>query len=183
MSLEILRLGNPVLRKIAQPLSLDELASERIQQLIDQMIGTMHEVHGAGLAAPQIGESIRLAIAQVAENPRYPSMPALPLRVWVNPKITVLAQQPRVAMYEGCLSIPGLRGRVVRPAAIRVDSLDRGGMPQVDVFDGPLAAVAQHECDHLDGQLFVDLAAPRSLTFLAEYEQFIPTEERVQLIT
>jgi peptide deformylase len=84
-------------------------------------------------------------------------------------------------MYEGCLSVRGLRGRVFRPARIRVDSLDRNGSPQIDEFDGPLAAVAQHECDHLDGVLFVDRADTKSLTFLEEFEQFVPPEERMRV--
>jgi peptide deformylase len=182
MQLELLRLGHPLLRDVARPLSPGELGSDAIQQLIDDMYETMRLVNGAGLAAPQVGQSLRLCLAEVKENSRYPSMPALPLRVWVNPIITVLAQGSQVAMYEGCLSVPGLRGRVVRPASIRVDSLDREGMPQVDVFDGPLAAVAQHECDHLDGRLFVDLADPRTFTFLDEYDQFIPKDSRVKIL-
>jgi peptide deformylase len=182
MQLELLRLGHPLLRDVARPLSTGELSSDGIQSLIDSMIETMRLVNGAGLAAPQVGHSVRLCLAEVKENARYPSMPALPLRIWVNPIITVLARGSQVAMYEGCLSVPGLRGRVVRPASIRVDSLDREGLPQVDVFDGPLAAVAQHECDHLDGRLFVDRADPHTFTFLDEYEQFIPKDSRVQIL-
>ncbi len=182
MPLEILRLGHPILRQVAAPISVRDLSSPSIQTLIDDMIETMRQVGGAGLAAPQVGTSIRVCIAEVAENPRYPTLSPLPLRIWVNPQITILAQEPRVSMYEGCLSVPKIRGRVLRPASIRIDSLDRDGAPQVDVFEGPLAAVAQHECDHLDGKLFVDHADPRTLTFLDEYEQFVPQDQRVRII-
>lgn len=182
MQLPLLVLGHPLLRRVATPLTARQLLSPAIQTLIDDMIETMVAVSGAGLAAPQVGQSLRLCVAQVRENPRYPGMPALPLRVWVNPIITVLGETRRVVMYEGCLSVPGLRGAVSRPATIRVDYWDREGRPQRDDFDGPLAAVAQHECDHLDGRLFVDRADTNTLTFLDEYEQFVPHEDRVRVL-
>ena len=182
MKLDILHLGHPLLRNVARPLTAEEILSARTQQLIDDMIETMRAVNGAGLAAPQVGQGLRLCIAEVKENPRYPGMSQLALRIWINPVISTLSTGTRVAMYEGCLSVPGLRGRVIRPAHIRVDSFDRHGQKQTDEFDGPLAAVAQHECDHLDGLLFVDHADPRTLTFLDEYEQFVPQVERVQLL-
>jgi peptide deformylase len=181
MQLEILQMGHPILRELAREVDRGELVRPKVQALIDDMIETMHAVNGAGLAAPQVGQSIRICVAEVQANERYPSMPSLPLRVWVNPKITVLSERPRVCMYEGCLSVRGLRGRVFRPARIRVDSLDRNGRPQIDEFDGPLAAVAQHECDHLDGVLFVDRADTKSLTFLEEFE-FVPPEERMRVV-
>jgi peptide deformylase len=182
MQLDILRLGHPTLREVARPLLIEEVHSEQVQQVIEDMVETMHAVSGAGLAAPQVGQSVRLCVAEVRENPRYPGMPALPLRIWINPVITLLTQTKKVAMYEGCLSVPGLRGQVVRPATIRVESMDRDGLPQVDEFDGPLAAVAQHECDHLDGKLFVDHADPATLTFIEEYQQFVAPEARVQIL-
>lgn len=182
MKLEIIRLGHPLLRNVSHAVPVDEIASEPIQRLIDDMIETMRAVNGAGLAAPQVGQSLRICVAEVKENPRYPGMAPLDLRVWINPVLTTVSSEGRVAMYEGCLSVPGLRGRVVRPAHIRVDSLDRHGHKQSDVFNGPLAAVAQHECDHLDGKIYVDQADPRTLTFLDEYEQFVPHEQRVQII-
>jgi len=180
--LSLLRLGHPLLRQRARPLSREELASAETQTLIDDLIETMHAVSGAGLAAPQVGFSVRLCVAEVKENPRYPGMPSLGLRVWVNPQITVLTTDQQVAMYEGCLSVPSLRGQVARPAHIRVDYWDRHGQPQTDTFNGPLAAVAQHECDHLDGVLFVDRADARTLAFLEEYEQFVPRDDRVRLL-
>jgi peptide deformylase len=147
------------------------------------MVETMHAVSGAGLAAPQVGFGLRLCVAEMRENPRYPDLPSLSLRVWVNPTINVVSDEELVTMYEGCLSVPGLRGQVTRPAHVRVAYWDRHGQPQTDCFNGPLAAVVQHECDHLDGILFVDRAAPRSLTFLEEYEQFVPRGDRVVLRT
>lgn len=183
MQLSLLRLGHPLLRQRARQLSLVELAQPKTQTLIEDMVETMHAVSGAGLAAPQVGFDLRLCVAEVRENPRYPSMPSMSLRVWVNPTISIVSQEQQVAMYEGCLSVPGLRGQVTRPANVRVDYCDRHGQPQTDVFDGPLAAVVQHECDHLDGVLFVDRADPRTLTFLEEYEQFVPKDDRVVLLS
>lgn len=182
MRLNLLRLGHPLLRSAARALTVEEISSSPTQQLISDMIETMRAVNGAGLAAPQVGQGLRLCIAEVKENPRYPGMSPLGLRVWINPVISVLSSERSVAMYEGCLSVPGLRGRVIRPAHIRVDSLDRDGQAQTDEFDGPLAAVAQHECDHLDGLLFVDHAEPQTLTFIEEYEQFVPQSKRVQMV-
>jgi peptide deformylase len=182
MELDILRLGHPSLREVSKLVLEQDIGTQAFQKLVDDLIETMRAVGGAGLAAPQVGQLVRLCVAEVRGNPRYPSMPPLDLRVWINPVITVLSSAGRTEMYEGCLSVPGLRGRVQRPAHIQVDSLDRQGRAQVDEFDGLLAAVAQHECDHLDGVLFVDRADSRTLTFLEEYEQFVAVEQRMRLL-
>lgn len=182
MQLEILQMGHPILRAVARRIEPEEFARAEMQTLIDDMVETMRTVNGAGLAAPQIGQSVRICVAEVQANERYPAMPSLPLRVWVNPVITVVSEKPQVLMYEGCLSVHGLRGLVCRPAHIRIDSVDRSGNPQVDEFEGPLAAVAQHECDHLDGVLFVDRADTKSLTFLEEFQRFVPPEQRLRMV-
>lgn len=153
-----------------------------MQTLIDDMVHTMKAVHGAGLAAPQVGESVRICVAEVSANERYPDMPSLDLRVWVNPTVEVQAPEPQVLMYEGCLSVPGLRGQVRRPAHIKVHSWDRDGKVQVDEFQGPLASVAAHEIDHLDGVLFVDRADSKSLCTLESFAQFVASEERIQIV-
>jgi peptide deformylase len=126
----LVRLGDPILRERAREVALETLRTREFQELVDDMIDTMHESSGAGLAAPQIGVSLRVAVAQVDKNPRYPTMGSIPLCVWINPIVTVLSTDLCVVMYEGCLSVPGLRGRVTRPAHIRLDALDRRGAPQ-----------------------------------------------------
>lgn len=178
----LVRLGNPVLRQRAREIEASEISTPEFQALIDDMIETMHQNNGAGLAAPQIGVSLRLAVAEVEKNARYPEMGPIPLSVWINPVITVLSDDVRVAMYEGCLSVPGLRGRVERPAHIRLDSLNRKGEREVAVIRGAEAAVIQHELDHLDGVLFVDRADSKTLTYLEEYERFVDKSERLNVL-
>jgi peptide deformylase len=179
----ILRLGNPILRLRAKEVTPEEIQSPEFQTLVDDMIETMRAVSGAGLAAPQIGESIRLAVAEVQKNPRYPQMGDIPLAVWVNPRVTLLSEDISVVMYEGCLSVPGLRGKVTRNAHIRLDALDRHGDAQVFEYRGAEAAVIQHELDHLDGTLFIDKADPKTITYLEEYDLFVPPIDRLRVIT
>ncbi len=180
-------MGEPVLRQVARPLTLDELRSPTIQQLIDDMIDTMHDADGAGLAAPQVYESVQLCVIEIAKNPRYPDALDIPLTVLVNPVVTpavdsapgALAPEDSIAMFEGCLSVTGLRGLVVRPRRVRVQALDRKGVQLDFVWEGVRASVVQHETDHLKGTLYVDRADSRSLTFLREYERYVPREERI----
>jgi len=182
---KIAQLGEPLLRERSSPVSLDELRSERLQTLIDDMIETMRDADGAGLAAPQIYEPLRLAVIEVNDNPRYPMLPPVPLTVLVNPIVTPevpsgeLGPSDSVEMFEGCLSVPGVRGRVRRPRRVRVTAHDRSGRPLEFTWEGVRAAIVQHELDHLDGVLFVDRADPRSLTFLREYERHVPVERRI----
>jgi len=182
---KIAQLGEPLLRERSRPLSPDELRSERLQTLIDDMIETMRDADGAGLAAPQVYEPFRLAVIEVNENPRYPMFPPVPLTVLVNPVVTPevgpgeLSGNDAVEMFEGCLSVPGLRGRVRRPRRVRVSALDRHGEGFELVWEGVRAAIVQHELDHLDGVLFLDRADPKSLTFLREYERHVPIERRI----
>lgn len=176
-----------MLRRPARPLSLEELALEGTRRLIEDLVDTMRDADGAGLAAPQIYESLQLVAIEVAANPRYPSVAPIPLTVLVNPRVTPLVPSPPDALadadaitaYEGCLSVPGLRGRVRRPRKVRVQALDARGAPLDFVWEGFRAAVVQHEVDHLNGTLFVDRALPRSLTFLREYERYVPPSERI----
>jgi peptide deformylase len=184
---KIAQLGEPVLRQVARPLSRDELRSPAIQQLIDDMIETMHDADGAGLAAPQVYESVQLCVIEITKNPRYPDALDIPLTVLVNPVVTpavgssagALATEDSIAMFEGCLSVTGLRGLVVRPRRVRVQALDRHGAELDFVWEGVRASVVQHETDHLNGTLYVDRADSRSLTFLREYERYVPREERI----
>jgi peptide deformylase len=182
---KIAQLGEPLLRERSSEVALDELRSERLQTLIDDMIETMRDADGAGLAAPQIYEPLRLAVIEVSDNPRYPMLESVPLTVLVNPIVTPevpsgeLGANDSVEMFEGCLSVPGVRGRVRRPRRVRVTAHDRNGEPLQFTWEGVRAAIVQHELDHLDGVLFVDRADPRSLTFLREYERHVPIERRI----
>jgi peptide deformylase len=184
---KIAQMGEPVLRRVARPLSVEELKSPAIQTLIDDMIDTMHDADGAGLAAPQVYESVQLCVIELTKNPRYPDALDIPLTVLVNPVVTPLVDSPldrlapedTIAMFEGCLSVTGLRGQVLRPRRVRVQALDRSGQPLDFVWEGVRASVVQHETDHLNGVLYVDLADSKSLTFLREYERYIPREERI----
>jgi peptide deformylase len=184
---KIAQMGEPVLRRVARPLSVEELKSPLIQTLIDDMIDTMHDADGAGLAAPQVYESVQLCVIEISTNPRYPDALDIPLTVLANPVITPqvespldkLAEADSIAMFEGCLSVAGLRGQVVRPRRVRVQALDRHGAPLDFVWEGVRASVVQHETDHLNGVLYVDRADSRSLSFLREYERYVPREDRI----
>ncbi|HEY8002363.1 MAG TPA: peptide deformylase [Solirubrobacterales bacterium] len=170
--LEILEIGHPTLRERARELTPEELSSPEVQTLIDDMIETKRAANGAGLAAPQVGHSLRIAIAEVEPgNPRYPYKPPIPLTVLVNPVIEPLDDE-LVAINEGCLSVPGMRGEVPRHVNLAVRYLDRGGIEQGEVRHGLTAGTFQHEVDHLDGVLFLDRADPRTLTTWEQYERF-----------
>ena len=163
---EILRMGHPLLRQRARALAPGEARTARIRNLVEDMVDTLHHAGGIGLAAPQVGESLRLAIIEIAGGPsRYGEIPSLPLTVFVNPEIEVLDE--RVAgCWEGCLSVPGLRGWVERPQSVRVRSLGLDEQAMELELRSFLATVFQHEFDHLDGRLYVDLVRdPKQLLF------------------
>jgi len=184
---KIAQMGEPVLRQVARDLTLVELRSPAIQTLIDDMIETMHDADGAGLAAPQVYESIQLCVIELNKNPRYPDAPEIPLTILANPVVTSTVENPAdaltdensILMYEGCLSVTGLRGQVRRPRQVSVQALDRFGVPLAFTWAGVMASVVQHETDHLNGMLYVDRVDPKSLTFLREYERYVPREARV----
>jgi peptide deformylase len=185
--LKIAQMGEPVLRRRAEEVPLDQLASARIQTLIDDMIETMRDADGAGIAAPQVYESLRVCVVEVKENRRYPDFPNIPLMVLVNPVVVpkVAADgnanaQDTISMYEGCLSVAGVRGKVRRPRSVEVKAFDRHGKTLSFAWEGIPAAIVQHETDHLDGKLFVDRADPRTLTFLREYDRYVPVAQRIQ---
>lgn len=169
---EIITVGHPVLREPARELALDDLASREVQALIDDMIDTMRDANGAGLAANQVGEPIRVAVIEVDHNPRYPYKPKIPLTVVVNPSIEPIDDE-LVEINEGCLSVPDLRGSVMRFVNIRVRYLDRDGVEHDEVKRGLTAGTFQHECDHLDGRLFLDrVQDTTTLTTWKQFERF-----------
>lgn len=170
--LKVARMGHPVLRQIAAPVSPDEIGSDSLQRLIDDMIDTCREYDGAGLAAPQVHVSLRVVLMEVHDNPRYPDAEDLPLTVVINPEIEHV-DDTRQMVWEGCLSVPDLRGLVPRSTGIRLTGLDRNGEPLDVTLDGFPAAVVQHECDHLDGKLYLDrMESMESLAFLAEFDRY-----------
>jgi peptide deformylase len=170
-SLEVVQVGDPVLRERARELSLQELRAPATQRLIDDMIETKRDHAGAGLAANQVGLPVRVAVIEIEPgNPRYPYKPAFPLTVIVNPELEALGEDT-VLINEGCLSVPDLRGDVPRLVGVRVRSLDRHGEPQEHVVRGLTAGTFQHEIDHLDGILFLDRADPRSLATWEQWER------------
>lgn len=170
--LEICEMGDPVLRERAREVSAEELASPEVQRLIDDMIETKRAVNGAGLAAPQVGVSLRIAVIEVTEgNPRYPYKPPIPLTVIVNPELTPL-DEATFATNEGCLSMPNVRGDLERFESVEVRYLDRDGAAHSETRRGLTAGTFQHEVDHLDGILFVDrMADLSSLSTWAEFER------------
>jgi peptide deformylase len=166
---EVVEIGDPVLREPARELSPEEIASPEIQGLIDDLIETKRATHGAGIAANQVGETLRVAIVEVEEgNPRYPYKPPEPLTVMINPTLEPLGDET-AEINEGCLSVPDLRGYLPRHLAVRVRYLDRHGEEHDEVRRGLTAGTFQHEVDHLDGIVFVDRADPRTF---ATWEQF-----------
>jgi peptide deformylase len=170
-ALAITVVGDPLLRERATDVDLDELASDSVQRLIDDMIETMRTAGGAGLAANQVSVLKRIAVIEVTHNPRYPYKPPIPLTVIVNPTIEPIGSE-QLAINEGCLSVPDLRGDVSRMLEVRVRHLDRHGVPQETLARGLTAGTFQHEVDHLDGVLFLDrVTDPTTFTTWEQFER------------
>jgi peptide deformylase len=169
---EVLRMGHPVLRERAKP--VEKLASPELRALVADMKETMKAMNGAGLAAPQIGVSQRVVIFGVDTNPRYPDAEPVPFTVLVNPTITLLTREIEND-WEGCLSVPGMRGVVPRYTKLRYTGFDEEGNPIDREADGFHARVVQHECDHLDGILY-----PQRMTDMRTFgftKELFPDEE------
>jgi peptide deformylase len=166
--LKVARMGHPVLRERTRPLDRSNLRNPLVQKLIDDMIDTMHEYNGVGLAAPQVHEGVRLFVAMFGDEPREDGEAT----VVVNPEILPNGDA-RDEGWEGCLSIPDIRGMVPRFTDITLRALDRHGKPLELRLKDFAARVAQHETDHLDGVLFFDrMTSMLSLTFLDEYSRY-----------
>jgi peptide deformylase len=166
--LKVARMGHPVLRAKARALERAEIRSAAIQKLIDDMLDTMREYHGVGLAAPQVHEGVRLFVAALGADDDEADVEPIAL---VNPEITLVGAEVEED-WEGCLSIPDIRGRVPRAHEIRVRAYDRKGERMEVRAHGFSARVIQHETDHLDGVLFLDrMKSFETLTFLDEYSR------------
>jgi peptide deformylase len=171
--LPIMVVGEPVLRTPAVPLSRGELADPDTQRFIDDLIETKRAANGAGLAANQVGDRRRIAIVEVEpDNPRYPYKPPVPLTVLVNPRI-VGGSTAQIEINEGCLSVPDLRGAVLRSAEVEVEYQDRAGATRRQTVRGLTAGTFQHEIDHLEGVLFLDrVRDPRSFTTWEMFDRY-----------
>ena len=169
---KIATVGHPVLRQVARELTREELRSDEIQRFIDDLVETMRDAAGAGLAANQIYEPIRITAIEINKNPRYPYKPNYPLTILVNPVLTPTTDDTFLN-YEGCLSVPNLRGEVRRFTGVRVRAWDRDGNDLDFEMKGLTAGTFQHEVDHLDGKVFLDrVEDTRSLTTWADFERF-----------
>ena len=169
--LKVARLGHPVLRQQAERVLPADIQSAQVQRLIDDMIETMHEYDGAGLAANQVHVPRQIAVIEVAKNPRYPDAPEIPLTVLINPVVTPTSEEIEEG-WEGCLSVPDMRGVVPRYTSVRLECLDRQGKPVDLVAKDFFARVIQHETDHLNGIVYVDrIRDMRTLSHIAEWQR------------
>jgi peptide deformylase len=176
MILKVARIGHPVIRSAARDVPEEVLASADFQHLVNDMVDTMHEYDGVGLAGPQVHVGLRVAVLEVPASDER-AREAVPLTVLVNPVVTPLGEEKEDA-WEGCLSIPDLRGVVPRWKRLRLEALDRKGQPYTMEAEGFLARVIQHECDHLEGGVYLDrMDGLRSLSFLREFERFVASRE------
>ena len=168
--LNVARIGHPVIRRVAEAVAPEALGRDPLQRLIDDMVETMHEYEGVGVAAPQLHLGLRLALIEVPDTDE-PSDDGVPLTVLVNPEVEPLGDEIQLG-WEGCLSVPDLRGIVPRFTRVSLKALDRRGKPyQMEASDF-LARVIQHECDHLDGNVYLDrMLEMRSLSFTSELER------------
>mgnify|MGYP001821392571 FL=1 len=170
--LKIARIGTPVVRTPAQPVPKDAFENPLFQKLIDDMRETMYEYDGVGVAAPQVHEGLRLAVLEVPGSDER-SDDGIPFTVLVNPVVTPVGDEIAKG-WEGCLSVPDLRGIVPRPASVRLEAQDRHGKPYTVEASGFHARVIQHECDHLDGNVYLDrMADMKSLCFVKEFEAHV----------
>ena len=170
--LKIAQMGNPVLRRPSELVPVKSIKSPVLQKFIDDMIATMREYNGVGLAAPQVHESLQVVVIEAQENPRYPDAPMIPLTILINPTVEILTEETEED-WEGCLSIPDIRGRVPRYREVRVKAYDRDGQEIDFTAKDFFARVIQHEHDHLQGIIFLDrMPKLDTLTYMAEFQRY-----------
>ena len=169
--LKVARLGHPILRQVAEPIPPSEIRSPEVQRFIDDMVETMREYDGAGLAANQVHTLRQVAVIEVLANPRYADAPPVPLTVLINPVVTPLGDETEDG-WEGCLSIPDLRGMVPRHRAVRLECYDREAQKVSLIAKDFFARVIQHESDHLNGIVYLDRMRDLStLSHIAEWNK------------
>ena len=166
----IAQIGHPILRNKTKDIPINEIKSENTQKIIEKMIKTMRKHNGAGLAANQIYEPIRICIIEVLDNPRYKHLNTIPLKILINPKVIIKKDTATFNSYEGCLSVPNLRGKVRRYNSINVTYYTMDAKKITENIKGLESIVYQHEIDHLDGYLFTDKVEDNST--LVTYENY-----------
>jgi|TARA_Y100000031_G_C8102439_1_gene329345 peptide deformylase len=170
--LKVARLGHPVLRKTADKVDIEKISFEEIQRLIDDMIETMLEHDGIGLAAPQVHQSLQISVIESDNNPRYPEAPKIPLTILINPEFTYMSDET-VEGWESCLSVEDLRGKVPRSKEVNVSAFNRAGEKIVLEASGFIAIVLQHEIDHLNGMVYLDRMKDfQTLSHMKEFEKY-----------
>ena len=167
---KIAQIGHPVLRQVAREVGREELITPAMQAFVDDLVETMRDADGAGLAAIQVYEPVRICAIEVRDNPRYPYKPKIPLTILVNPVLTPVGDEV-FDNNEGCLSVPNLRGVVKRFVHLRVQAWDRHGNAIDEVVHGLKAGTYQHEVDHLNGTIFVDRADPKTFATWTEFDR------------
>jgi len=178
----IAQIGHPILRNKTKDIPINEIKSENTQKIIEKMIKTMRKHNGAGLAANQIYEPIRICIIEVLDNPRYKHLSTIPLKVLINPKVIIKKDTATFNSYEGCLSVPNLRGKVKRYNTINVTYYTMDAKKITEDIKGLESIVYQHEIDHLDGYLFTDKVEDNStLVTYENYQKYYEEEYKKEL--
>lgn len=178
----IAQIGHPILRNKTKDIPINEIKSENTQKIIEKMIKTMRKHNGAGLAANQIYEPIRICIIEVLDNPRYKHLNTIPLKVLINPKVIIKKDSTTFNSYEGCLSVPNLRGKVKRYNTINVTYYTMDAKKITENIKGLESIVYQHEIDHLDGYLFTDKVEDNStLVTYENYQKYYEEEYKKEL--
>ena len=178
----IAQIGHPILRDKTKDIPINEIKSENTQKIIEKMIKTMRKHNGAGLAANQIYEPLRICIIEVLDNPRYKHLNTIPLKVLINPKVIIKKDTATFNSYEGCLSVPNLRGKVKRYNTINVTYYNMDAKKITEDIKGLESIVYQHEIDHLDGYLFTDKVEDNStLVTYENYQKYYEEEYKKEL--
>ena len=178
----IAQIGHPILRNKTKDIPINEIKSQNTQKIIEKMIKTMRKHNGAGLAANQIYEPIRICIIEVLDNPRYKHLNTIPLKILINPKVIIKKDTATFNSYEGCLSVPNLRGKVRRYNSINVTYYTMDAKKITENIKGLESIVYQHEIDHLDGYLFTDKVEDNStLVTYENYQKYYEEEYKKEL--
>jgi peptide deformylase len=180
--LNIAQIGHPILRNKTKDIPINDIKSDNTQKIIEKMIKTMRKHNGAGLAANQIYEPIRICIIEVLDNPRYKHLNTIPLKILINPKVIIKKDTATFNSYEGCLSVPNLRGKVRRYNSINVTYYTMDAKRITENIKGLESIVYQHEIDHLDGYLFTDKVEDNStLVTYENYQKYYEEEYKKEL--